>query len=258
VTIAEGLDVDALLAGLGSTSGEATVAELGVIWPGVTPDRLALALAAAAVRIDEHEAISVWIAIDEQLAAGVAREVAFETGAILVQARAPEIQGLSVGPGLEHLPLRALAADIAKHEPAGWLRVERQDRLVKAGHLGGFFARSTQGSMIVLNGGRQGDLWVAMTFAHELAHALDPELTEVASAGQEAFAIALGELLLEDRPTTVNECAPLIAAVLQETAALRTPASVRPTALEALLVAALDQAASARRADEARLQSASQ
>ena len=245
------------------------VEDLLELWP-LRPDRLARALEAAGVVVDEPQAIKVWVRLDEQLAAAELRRIDVEehpaiVAAALSAAVTPE-PGLHVDEELAgRLPLLELAKDLARRSPCHRLAVER----TSAGALGarGYFNRSPYAAVIVLADNLDGQE-LAEVFAHELAHGLDPDLHGIDGLGLEAFAEALWPLLLEAEPRTVAEAGFLVARALEESAGARrtrpasgTVASLLEWALAdaGVLVMAVPEtvAACSRRARDARRSSSS-
>jgi len=99
------------------------------------------------------------------------------------------------------LPLLDLAGDVARSVPGG-LAV---DVTVLAGWAAGMCDVRSSPWRIWLAPGAGGD-----EFAHELAHACDPDIGTVGLIEAERFADRLGPLLLAHRPATLVEAAPLI------------------------------------------------
>jgi len=222
------LDVDAFLARL-RIAGHA-VEDLVRRWDAPpTPLALALAFADAGAELDDYQAIKAWVILDEAATDHRAAESLRET--VLPDLFEAHIDHLDVSPGLHisdelaaRLPLLELASDLTGHLRTGRLLVEGT---APPGLLGCFSdSGPTLGAVIFLDATVEDDE-LARTFAHELGHALDPDMAmgRVPSLGREAFADAVGVLLLEVEPATVAAAAPLVARALDATRGRRTPRS---------------------------------
>lgn len=113
-------------------------------------------------------------------------------------ARAPG--QLHVAPSLAGLPLLPLAADLARHR--GGLTVDA--RTLPPGIAG----RYNRGLRLVVLDLDQGG---AARWPHELAHALDPDLPRAGAVDlDERFADDLSTLLVEHKPSSIDDASPLI------------------------------------------------
>jgi len=218
------LDVDAFLERLG-VAGHA-VEDLAGAWGErrPTPFRLVLAFAAAGAELDDYQGIRAWVSIDMAVADHQRSQVVGD--AIVDAAFVSHLEHGDLGPGLHipdedlarRLPLLDLAEDLARH---------RGDRLVVEnrapdGMWGCITVTPTAGAIVCLDGTLDDDE-LARTFAHELAHGLDPDdVADVDWRGLEAFADALGAMLLEAEPATVRATVFLVMRALDATAGLRT------------------------------------
>jgi hypothetical protein len=124
--------------------------------------------------------------------------------------------GLVVDPALPPLPLMDLARDIAAQYPGGLVM-----SVGRLHSLHGLSAEEAGTAVVVIDleaiaASRKRK--VEETAAHELAHFLDPRRRSPEWAldheEQERFANTLGPLLLAREPSSVAECAPLIAEAL--------------------------------------------
>lgn len=205
-----------------------------------TPDRLQLALTRAGEPLDDDDAWVAWglFNVDAQEAAKVeahptSKIVLEEIGGWLVATAGPLLHaaaddeagqtGLSVDPAVARLPLLDLAADVARLAPSGRLSVRQVD--LPDSDLGMGFngvACPMAGAPVILLAPREKAADQAATFAHELAHLLDKHIFEVSHEGREAFARALGPLLLSAEPQTVDDAGPLIEAAEHATRSCRT------------------------------------
>lgn len=220
--------IDEFLAALGLTGDEATLDGLLAL-PLATPDRLQWAYGAAGVVLDDVQAFEASVVMTEQLnsarigvvdrsdMAGIPGDRIFEGVLTLVDAT----EGLQVDESLPELPFLALAAEVACLQPAGRLTIRSG---AEGTGCNGLYSRSKVGGVIVLAVEPVGES-LADVFAHELAHAVDPELAAVDSVGREAFASHLGPVMVRRRPSDLSELAPLIAASLEATRGRRRPAS---------------------------------
>lgn len=220
--------IDEFLSALGLTGPAATLDGL-LAMPRATPDRLQWAYGTAGVVLDDVQALEASVMMAEQLdsarirlrdrsdMAGIPGDRIFAGVLGLVDAT----EGLQVADSLTGLPFLDLAAEIACLQPAGRLTI-------RSGTAGtgcnGLYSRSRIGGVIILASEPTGAS-LEDVFAHELAHAVDPELTTVDSVGREAFAEHLGPAIVRQRPSDLSELAPLIAAALEATRGRRRPAS---------------------------------
>lgn len=124
------------------------------------------------------------------------------------------------------LPLVAFATSAAARQPAGRLTAT-------VGALSpalGTYARSPCGGHIVVDDDQLGGEQLAHTWAHELAHALDPDF---GTDDAEAWAEQLGPMLLEAEPVDLAAAEPLIEATMAAIGRRREP-SARDTEIEDL------------------------
>lgn len=216
---ARALDVEAFLARLGCGPNLEDLIEL---WP-IPPDRLGRALAAAGVDLDDDLVRGVWVRVHERVAEVELRRTDLNRAPALLEmgvaaALAPE-PGLHVADDLqERLPLLGLAEDLARRSPGGHLAVECRPRTGLGAN--GWFSRTTRAAVIALADDLEDDE-LADVFAHELAHALDPDFDGIDPIGLEAFAYELGPMLLEVAPSCVAEAGFLVARALEATAVAR-------------------------------------
>lgn len=162
---------------------------------------LCTAVAAPDVRGEDLPRLVGWVrrtALD-WLVLSVRRSLSAVPAAPSATAR-DTVGSLAVAPELEHLPLLDLAADLAES------RVNGLTVAVAAPGPGAVGFYDPTRSVIVVDPASS-DL--AVTFAHELGHALDDPV-RLASPTSEDFADALGALLLAHRPATVLAARPLI------------------------------------------------
>jgi len=217
------LDVEAFLGRLGADGPD--VKALAGAWEArPTPDRLADAFASGGVELDPYEAVVATVALDEALAElAMDREVVALAPDVFTPDRAAERDlepGLHVAPALAgRLPLLELAEDLAAH--LGSLSVETSPPGESTGFTG-YFAPHPFGVVILIDDARDDDA-VRRTFAHELAHLLDPDRGRVSREGLEALADTLGPALLYAQPATVEEAAVWVAVGVQMVAGLRAP-----------------------------------
>ncbi len=212
------LDLDAFLERSGVV-GHA-VEDLARAWP-FTPDRLVLAFGAAGVELSEYQGTVAWVAIDQDVADHRRSQALHDT--LIVALCETHIDHAELGPGLHvpdeelrrRLPLLELAEDLARRD--GRLIVET---VPPGGLWGCISATRTRGTVIRVDATlADGDL--EETFAHELAHGLDPDV--VGWRGSEAFADTLGPMLLEAEPASVKAAAFLVLRALDATASVRAP-----------------------------------
>jgi hypothetical protein len=208
----------AALAGPGRRTG-ATVDDLADLWP-VLPDRLRWAMSEAGADVDEWEALELVVRIGERLASRAGKQALFDQGAevTLIYAhsnlRADTRTGLSVDDDLaSRLPLLPLAADIAQFMAGGCLRVELVESDQITG-LGGCLSETTKGAIILLSAALTEDQLAEM-FAHELAHALDPDSRQIDEVRSEAFAEDLAPRLLAELPESRTAAGELVEASLR-------------------------------------------
>jgi hypothetical protein len=221
---------------------------LAAVWP-VNPWRLARALADAGAPVTEDQAEAVLWVLDEHLAEHAwRREIVESTNPAIVDTMidipATPGPGLVIDGPWRPLPLEALARDVARQEPRGRLTV----RGVAAGSLHGFdglYTSTRRGGLVLLDERLEGDR-LEEVVAHELAHAIDPELGDTGCISAEDFADTLGAALLARRPESVLDAAPLVAAALEATGRRRRHRVIITASLAELLEHALTEAGVAR------------
>jgi hypothetical protein len=217
------IDLDAFLGHLG-VAGHA-VEDLARTWVSPpTLHRVGQAFDAAGVDLDDYQAITAWVALDQAVAEYVERRGFGD--AILPDLCDMHVEHADLGPGL-HVPDEELRARLPLVELAEDLARQRGGRLVVGnaapGGLWGCYSFTPHRGVVVLLDATLGDTDLAETFGHELGHGLDPGRALVTLLGAEVFADALGPMLLDAKPTTVAAADPLVADALEATAGLRHP-----------------------------------
>lgn len=119
-----------------------------------------------------------------------------------------EPPGLHVEVLVVRLPLMALAHEVATHQPNACLVI--RDSRLSPGVLGSYRPTPT-GGVITLDTSRMTDeATLQQVFAHELAHAIEGAEMGTHASASERWAETLGPLLIEHRPASLDEAAPLI------------------------------------------------
>lgn len=214
-TVRELLDLVDVVEAMGWPAGDLfSDAAIGARLSAADVDALTAAMRASlpSAHVDDLRRVARWLIRAGRLLHAVANA---ETDELVAAQPEADQRSLLVTAEAERLglPLLALADDLARSRDQGL--VVSVVWFGRGAHTGGLCSRD--GRLVILLDAGAGP----STFAHELAHALDEE-PDAPLTRREAFADALGPLLVEHEPATVAEVAPLIATVcaaLEEDAA---------------------------------------